>query len=258
MNLDNGVNGLLENRRGYQGYNNAGVLDPILDNSMLTLDGASPTFFANPFRSSDSGSLVPLNSMQRPGSECTMMRRMAMNPGPDGQWGNRNNDDMSRDGRPENSIVDDLVEYMANGSDDVEDPTPLFGSRSDEEFNDGARHAAFGFQPMTRLSSMTTQRSNVYAVWITIGFFEVQPAPSRVDFLAANDPQGALTDQQRIALYDRVYPEGYQFGKEAGADTGNIVRVREFAMIDRSIPVAFEPGKNHNTEKAIRLRRRLD
>ena len=31
---------------------------------------------------------------------------------------------------------------------------------------------------MTRLENLVTNRSNVYAIWITVGYFEVEPAPS--------------------------------------------------------------------------------
>jgi len=103
---------------------------------------------------------------------------------------------------------------------------------------------------------MTTNRSNVYAVWVTVGFFEVQEAPPANQFATAN----GLTpgSPEALALYERVYPEGYQFGLEAGSETGDIRRVREFAMIDRTVPVAFEPGQTHNVDKAIRLRRRIE
>jgi hypothetical protein len=60
-----------------------------------------------------------------------------------------------------------------------------------------------------------------------------------------------------IDVYNRVYPDGYTFGKEAGIDTGEVQRVREFAIVDRTVPVAFEPGANHNTQEIVRLRRRI-
>jgi len=47
-------------------------------------------------------------------------------------------------------------------------------------------------------------------------------------------------------------------GKELGSDTGNIKRHRAFYLIDRSIPVAFEPGENHNVDRAIVLRRFIE
>jgi hypothetical protein len=59
----------------------------------------------------------------------------------------------------------------------------------------------------------------VFAVWVTIGFF---------------DPD---TDQ------------------ELGTDTGDVQRHRGFFIFDRSIPVAYETGKDHNVRDAIVLRR---
>jgi hypothetical protein len=73
-------------------------------------------------------------------------------------------------------------------------------------------------------------------VWITVGYFEVEPAAN-------------LTPAR---------PDGYQLGVEVGIDRGQIKRHRAFYMIDRSLPVAFEPGENHNVDKAVILRRYVD
>jgi hypothetical protein len=225
----------------------------VLDNSLLPLDASVPTFFANPFRSPDAASLVPLNNLHRPETESTILRRQAFNPGRDGAWGRVNANDSGGDP----NILDDLGEFGADRRrDDILDEDPAFGSSFADEFNHAGRNPFFRYQPVSRLSSMTTSRSNVYAVWVTIGFFEVQEAPLEADF--ANENGLAPGSPESLALYERVYPEGYQFGQEAGIDTGNIVRIREFAMIDRTVPVAFEPGKNHNVEKAIRLKRRIE
>ena len=51
---------------------------------------------------------------------------------------------------------------------------------------------------------------------------------------------------------------GYSFGREIGADTGDIRRHRAFYIIDRSIPVGFIPGEDFNTEKAILLKRYIE
>ena len=226
------VNGLLECRRGYPVRNQFNSPDPKRDNSLLSLHGDVPTFFANPFRASAAGSLVPLDNLWRPGSECTLLRREAYNAGNDSEY----------------------KDPLFAG------PTTFDSSNSATfDSTDAARNSYFGYQPMTRLSSMTTSRSNVYAVWVTIGFFEVAESPNRnTTFKAINDPAGTLSANQLQALYERVYPDGYQLGREAGSETGDIRRVREFVMIDRTVPVAFEPGQNHNVDKAIRLRRRID
>ena len=131
-------------------------------------------------------------------------------------------------------------------------PKPLFAADSDNPYNNTDRNAFFRYQPMSRLANLVTTRSNVYAVWVTIGFFEVEDAPDWSD----NAVRTRFNDD--INLYKRVYPDGYAFGKEAGHETGDIERLRGFAIIDRSIPVAFEPGEDLNTENVIRLKRRIE
>ncbi len=73
-----------------------------------------------------------------------------------------------------------------------------------------------------RMDAMSTTRSSVFSIWITIGYFEVDE-------------------------YGRV-------GAELGADEGELRRDRAFYMVDRSIPVACEPGKNHNVDNAVLVR----
>jgi hypothetical protein len=74
-------------------------------------------------------------------------------------------------------------------------------------------------------------------VWITVGYFEVEPV---------------------MTGPDATRPDGFRLGAEVGIDRGQIKRHRAFYMIDRSIPVAFEPGENHNVDKAVILRRYVD
>ena len=61
-----------------------------------------------------------------------------------------------------------------------------------------------------------------------------------------------------LALYNRIYPEGYTLGKELGSDTGDIHRDRGFYIIDRTAEVGFKPGEDLNVEKMILLRRRIE
>ncbi len=187
---------------------------------MLAFNDDMPTFFANPFRSPDAGNLVPLaGTMVKDGVHCTLLR-----------------------------------EGSTAG-------TPLFDANTTEAYRNSDRNAYFRYQPMTRLANLVTTRSNVYAVWVTIGFFEVEEVPD----WNKNDPFPTPTSTTKVKdifltkdLYNKVYPDGVMFGKEAGSQTGDIQRLREFAIIDRTIPVAFEPGKDHNVERAIRLRRRIE
>src|SRR3972149_6061270 len=124
---------------------------------------------------------------------------------------------------------------------------------------------------MAGLGNLVTTRSNVFAVWVTVGYFEVEPAPSwndsndsvRVPLRQRFGASTGLTanDAATIAgkaLYDRVYPEGYMLGQEVGSDTGNTKRQRAFYIIDRSEPVGFKPGEDLNVERTIRVRRRIE
>jgi len=87
---------------------------------------------------------------------------------------------------------------------------------------DQAGTAFFKNELRQRLSDMVTTKSSVFSIWITIGYFQVDE-------------------------FGRV-------GAEIGSDEGNVNRDRAFYMIDRSIPVAFEPGKNHNIDQTVLLR----
>ena len=47
-------------------------------------------------------------------------------------------------------------------------------------------------------------------------------------------------------------------GVEWGRSSGESVRNRGFFLVDRSIPVAFEPGKNHNVDRAVLVKSLID
>ena len=82
--------------------------------------------------------------------------------------------------------------------------------------------ASFKNELRQRLSGMVTTKSSVFAIWITIGYFKVDE-------------------------FGRV-------GAEVGVEENKVSRDRAFYMIDRSIPVAFEPGENHNIDQTVLLR----
>jgi len=120
---------------------------------------------------------------------------------------------------------------------DPDNPTrPLFETRSSQPYNDTDRNPYFRYQGIQRLGNLVTHRSNVYAMWITVGYFEVEPAPAT----------------------NAIYPDGYRLGQEIGIDTGDVKRHRAFYLIDRSIPVGFQRGEDLNAEKAILLRRFIE
>ncbi|PQO38166.1 hypothetical protein [Blastopirellula marina] len=91
------------------------------------------------------------------------------------------------------------------------------------------------YQAYQRLGNIAGTQSNVFAVWITIGYFEVEPT-----------------------TVDAEHPDGWQLGQELGIDTGEIERHRAFYIIDRSIPVGYLPGEDLNVEDTIMLRRFIE
>ena len=116
-------------------------------------------------------------------------------------------------------------------------------------YNNYQRNTYFAYQPFNRVAGKLTTRSNVYAVWITIGYFEVSPwygATSGVP-----NPSGPQ-------VFDQAHPDGYQLGQELGADTGEIERHRGFYIIDRTIPVGFQRGVDNNVNNCILLKRFIE
>jgi hypothetical protein len=121
-------------------------------------------------------------------------------------------------------------------------PQHLIPPQSQQDVNNTDRNPFFHYQGLERLGNLVTTRSNVYSVWITVGYFEVKPN-------RFTTPAG---------LPDLAHPDGYELGQEMGSDTGEIVRHRAFYMIDRTIPVGFQRGQDLNVEKAIILKRYIE
>ncbi len=91
---------------------------------------------------------------------------------------------------------------------------------------------------MLRDDNLLTTRSNVYAIWITMGYFEVTPWNGGTP--------------------DAVHPDGYQLGQELGSDAGQVKRHRAFYIYDRTIPVGYEPGFDHNIEQGVLVKRFIE
>jgi hypothetical protein len=202
----------------------AGVLSAFLNGSMGTnssqffaalndsrrCDGASsgviinpattlPTYFGNPIRSAAGADLVPIQAMMHCGVNATLLR--AGSSTPDGAT------------------------------------VPLFAANTSvNDYNSATRNSYFAYQGLERIANNVTTRSNVFGVWLTIGYFEVVPWGS----------------------VDAGHPDGYQLGEEIGSDTGEVERHRAFYIFDRSIPVGYERGQNHNVNRAILLKRYIE
>jgi hypothetical protein len=230
-----------------------------------------PTFFANPFRSPDAGELVPLPQMVQLGVNASLLRAHPYNFGYDLSWGNNQNlneigshvwlnnfGKTTTAGEGDDPLCVRGDSSIPNIFDEGKPRSllPLFSESLSEPHVDAERNPHFFHQPLTRLGNLTTTRSGVFAVWITVAYFEVEPAP------AWNDPNTGPATQAKFGgdrtLYDQVYPESYQLGQEVGIETGNTRRHRGFYIVDRTLPVGFKPGEDLNVENMIRLRRRIE
>ena len=120
---------------------------------------------------------------------------------------------------------------------------------------------------MQRLSGLTTTRSNVFAAWVTVGYFEVERCNPGVnmpqydpDGLNLMNNPGLLSDPtyKWYYYYQAIYPDGFTYGKELGEEFGETKRHRGFSIIDRSIPVDFRRGNSVNYEDVILLKRVIE
>ena len=166
-----------------------------------------PAFYSNPVRSASAADLMPLSELERDPVQATLLRS------------NDAGDEM-------------LFSFELNES---------------QRYNSPEHNSYFAYHRLQRLGNLLTTHSNVYAVWITVGYFEVHPW----------NPNNPLNTNLPPVI-DAEHPDGYQLGLELGSDTGETRRHRAFYMIDRSIPVGFQPGENHNVDEAVVLRRMLE
>ncbi|MBI3463226.1 MAG: hypothetical protein HY000_09230 [Planctomycetes bacterium] len=104
------------------------------------------------------------------------------------------------------------------------------------DLNDPARNTAFSYQLYQKLGNVLTNRSNVYAVWITVGYFEVA----------------------RVPVNATSHPDGWALVRELDSDTGDVTRNRAFYVIDRTIPVGFQRGRNNNVRDTIILEKFIE
>jgi hypothetical protein len=166
---------------------------------------ATPTAFPNPFRSAAGNFLVPLDSL----------RRVKLNV----------------NGSIRKGIDSTLLRPHPN-----KPSIPLFANSTATQLaTEPNQNSYFHYQLLTKLGNILTTRSNVYAVWITVGYFEAQRAP-----------------------VDLGHPDGWQLGRELGADTGEIKRHRAFFLIDRTLPVGFQRGEDLNVQNCFLIQRFIE
>ena len=224
-----------------------------------------PTEFGRPFRSAECSHLVPLNNLiPLREIDTTILRQgpadinAVDSPVPPSNYliydldPTKNPGDQNDPSIP-TTVPDTTIPIRPSLTPHPEIATflskkPLFNYESNNGSDNTDRNPFFRYQGLERLTNLVTTRSNVYSVWITVGYFEVKPHKDRTD------PQ--YPNVQPIV--DAAHPDGYELGQELGSDMGEIVRHRAFYMIDRTIPVGFVRGQDLNVEKAIILKRFIE
>ncbi|HEY2761913.1 MAG TPA: hypothetical protein VGI75_14250, partial [Pirellulales bacterium] len=135
---------------------------------------------------------------------------------------------------------------------------PNLGTVSVQPYNKYDRNPYFAYEALGRNLNKLTTHSNVFAVWVTVGYFEVTPWYGFDSSTGAAKPATTSSGNANPQVFDTGHPDGYQLGAEIGSDTGQIERHRGFYIIDRSIPVGFQRGVDNNTGNAIILKRFIE
>jgi len=211
------------NRRGLE---NPGLLS-IWGLSNSNMDPRFPTQFAGAYSSTLTSNVKPWAPQRDPTTERTTIS----NPSLIRDEGRFPNEvgilrSLRRDDKQKTELIDGLTlgsplfspdEVIAqNGQ--VQVVTP--------EQREARQNAFTRYQRAMRLSNLTTDQSNVFAMWVTVALFEYDPVTG--------------------------------FGKEYSNSAGEPERERAFYIIDRTVPVGFLPGEDLNSDKAVLLKRTIN
>ena len=104
---------------------------------------------------------------------------------------------------------------------------------------DYRQHPYWRSEQIQRVMNLTTPRTHQFAVWITIGFFEVK-RQGDLGMLAYNPP----------LAFDIL-------GPEIGATNGKNTRFRGFFLVDRLQLTGFNPSAPGGFREAVVYRQRI-
>jgi hypothetical protein len=194
---------------------------PVNELAAERLPGWTPTLFITTAGSQGTPCTSPLGFMQvlpQPGANTRPAQARA-----GGFLDNHINEDRNANGildpsedTNNNGLLDPGEDINSNGVIDPSEDDNGNGLLDRNDFRDTGRNAFFRYQTMNRITNNLTTRSNVFAIWVTIGYFD---------------------------------------GNAPTVEVEPVRRNRAFFIFDRSIPVGYEPGKNHNVPDAVLLRR---
>jgi len=103
------------------------------------------------------------------------------------------------------------------------------------------------------LQRIRLQRSEVYAIWVTVGLFEVE----------YNEDLNGNVIPGIIDLDEDCWPahsftgirKAHRLLREYGRSTGEVKRYRGFYIFDRSRAITYEPGVDHNVDDGLLVER---
>jgi hypothetical protein len=109
-------------------------------------------------------------------------------------------------------------------------------------------HPAFRTEMMQRMMSLTTVRTHQYAVWITVGFFEVLQTGDAQLFNYANAVRFAGGTDRACDV----------MGLELGIIEGKNVRYRGFFLVDRTQATGFNPAAPGDFRSCVVYRQTIE
>jgi hypothetical protein len=106
-------------------------------------------------------------------------------------------------------------------------------------------HPYFRTEMLSKVMNQTTIRTHQYAVWLTVGFFEVVKEGNKQMFNQYDPLTGASMAVD-------------QLGKELNADAGKQVRYRYYFLVDRTKAAGFNPSSPGDFRELVTYRRRIE
>jgi hypothetical protein len=101
-------------------------------------------------------------------------------------------------------------------------------------FLDMRRHPYYRTELIQKMANLTTPRTHQFAVWVTIGFFEV------------------------VRPGDRAQLVPDELGPELGSASGNMARHRMFFILDRSRATGYDPRNPGQYRDVVLWSRRIE
>ena len=116
---------------------------------------------------------------------------------------------------------------------------------------DTRQHPAFRVETLEKMMNLTTTRTHQFAVWFTVGFFEV---------IQPGNPAGVFQPlTQPTALNPNpIDPALDQLGQEIGLSTGRNIRYRSFFLVDRTRATGLNSHNPTDFRECVTYRRRIE